>query len=287
MQPVRAGGSPLTAALSAGEAFGAIARSCIEHYEANRTGVLAGKDPEFLHQARVALRRLRTALDLFKPLFDERDWRRGRNQLRSLLRRLGPAREWDVFLAFTLAPAAAAAPADRGLAAMVRECESRRRVGAAGARRAAGAHPPSRIEDALRELRLRRGPAGRPARRHARTMLERCARRVRRRGKGVATLGAEDLHRLRLAVKRLRYALHYFAPLFRKRRIAAVREALENLQRVLGSANDCVVAAALLRKLGVEPGAAIARRNAAKLAAHRRELRLVWKAYRSAERGWE
>jgi len=49
MPPVRAGGSPVTAAMSAGDAFEAIVRSCRAHYEANRAGVLAGGDPEYPH----------------------------------------------------------------------------------------------------------------------------------------------------------------------------------------------------------------------------------------------
>ncbi|MDA0275057.1 MAG: hypothetical protein O3A06_10750 [Proteobacteria bacterium] len=45
MPPVRAGDSPVTAAMSAGDAFDAIARSCLAHYEANRAGCCASSDP--------------------------------------------------------------------------------------------------------------------------------------------------------------------------------------------------------------------------------------------------
>jgi len=273
--------------MGAGAAFGAIARACVEHYEANRAGIRAGNDPEYLHQGRVALRRLRTALGLFRPLLEERAGRRARKDLRRLLRRLGPARDWDVFLAFTLAPAMAAAPADRGLAALAHECEGRRRGAAARARRAAAAHPASQLKVTLGALPLRPKPARQPARQYACDALERCARRVRRRGKGIAKLGPADLHRLRLAVKRLRYALHYFAPLFQKRRVEAMRQALESLQQALGGAHDCMVAAALLRQLRGSARAGIARRNARKLAGHRRELKAAWKAFKAAESGWE
>lgn len=273
--------------MDAGAAFGAIARACLEHYEANRAGILAGEDPEYLHQGRVALRRLRTALGLFARVLEPHARRRLRRDLRRLLRRLGPARDWDVFMAFTLAPALAAAPGNKGLEALARRSERLRRLEGERARRAAAGFPAAQLERGLGALPLLEDAARLPVRRHARDALARCARRVRRRGRGLAGLDAAGLHRLRLAVKRMRYALHYFAPLFRKRRVEPLREALESLQHALGGANDCAMAAALLRKLRAAPGSVVARRNATKLAAHRKELRAAWKAFRAAREAWE
>jgi inorganic triphosphatase YgiF len=50
------------------EAFRYIALNCLEHFQRNEQGLLASKDPEFVHQARVALRRLRSAIKLFAPV---------------------------------------------------------------------------------------------------------------------------------------------------------------------------------------------------------------------------
>jgi len=274
-------------AMAAGAAFQAIARACLAHYEANHAGILAGEDPEFLHQGRVALRRLRTALGLFGPVLEQRARRVARTELRGLLRKLGPARDWDVFVAFTLAPALAAKPGDEDLEALLRRSDRFRQRAGERARRAAAAWPASRLERVLSELALRPGPARHSALRHAREVLARCARRVRRRGKGIGKLDPAGLHRLRLAVKRMRYALHYFAPLFRRNRVEPMREALESLQHALGGANDCAVASGLLRRLRAAPRSVVARRNAAKLAAHRGDLRAAWKAFRAAGKSWE
>ena len=273
--------------MDAGAAFGAIARACLEHYEANRPGILAGEDPEYLHQGRVALRRLRTALGLFGPVLEPRARRALRRDLRARLRKLAPARDWDVFVAFTLAPALAAAPGDAALGKLVRRSRRFRQRAWESAQRATAAWPASRLEHALGALAPLPQSVRVPARRHARDVLARCVRRVRRRGKGIGRLDAAGLHRLRLAVKRTRYALHYFAPLFRPRRVGPMREALESLQRALGGANDCAVAAVLLRELGAAPRSVLARRNAAKLAAHRKELRAAWRAFRAARQAWE
>jgi len=287
MQPVRAGGSPVDSAMTAGAAFGAIARACLAHYEANRAGILAGEDPEYLHQGRVALRRLRTALGLFGPALDQRGRRILRDELRGLLRKLGPARDWDVFVAFTLAPALAATSRNEGLETLMRRSDRFRQRAGERARQAVASWPASRLERALHALARLPDPARLPVRRHARDVLGRCTRRTHRRGKGIGTLDAAGLHRLRLAVKRMRYALHYFSPLFGKHRVEPMREALESLQHALGGANDCAVAAVLLRKLRAAPGSVVARRNAAKLAAHRKELRTAWKAFRAARQAWE
>ncbi|MGQ0510655.1 MAG: CHAD domain-containing protein [Betaproteobacteria bacterium] len=287
MRPVRAGSSPVVPAMDAGAAFHAIAGACVAHYGANRAGILSGEDPEYLHQGRVALRRLRTSLGLFGPVLGKQARRVLRKDLRALLRKLGPARDWDVFVAFTLAPALAATPGNKDLEALLRRSDRFRQRAGERARRAAASWPASRLGRALRELSLLPDSTRYPARRHAREVLARCARRVRKRGKGVGMLDPAGLHRLRLAVKRMRYALHYFAPLFGKRRVEPMREALESLQHALGGANDCAVAATLLRKLRAAPGAMVARRNADKLAAHRKELRAAWKAFRAAGDAWE
>jgi triphosphatase len=54
------------------EAFRTIALSCLEQFQRNEPGLLAGGEAEFIHQARVALRRLRSAIKLFAPVLPPR-----------------------------------------------------------------------------------------------------------------------------------------------------------------------------------------------------------------------
>jgi len=63
---------------------------------------IAGADPEYLHQMRVALRRLRTAFDIFADAAPDAAGLDG--ELRWLSRALERARDWDVFVADTLKP---------------------------------------------------------------------------------------------------------------------------------------------------------------------------------------
>ncbi|MEP9326573.1 CHAD domain-containing protein [Paraburkholderia phymatum] len=49
-------------------AFCTILHNCLEQVHANERGVVSGRDPSCVHQMRVGLRRLRSALDLFKEI---------------------------------------------------------------------------------------------------------------------------------------------------------------------------------------------------------------------------
>ncbi|MBC7780040.1 MAG: inorganic triphosphatase, partial [Proteobacteria bacterium] len=64
--PVKSGRLDLDEEASAEEAFCAVIRHCLAHLQANAGGVRRALDPEYVHQARVALRRLRSALVTFR-----------------------------------------------------------------------------------------------------------------------------------------------------------------------------------------------------------------------------
>ncbi|MCA1926713.1 MAG: inorganic triphosphatase, partial [Thiobacillus sp.] len=92
--PVRSGALALDPGQSMEDAFGAICRDALAHFQANLPGVLASDDIEFVHQARVALRRLRAILRVSRracvpppALLDG---------LRAIAAALGPTRDWDV-----------------------------------------------------------------------------------------------------------------------------------------------------------------------------------------------
>ncbi len=89
------------------DAFRAIALGCLAHLQANEAGVLTGDDIEFLHQARVAIRRLRAALRVFAPVLPAKFVRRWSAAWKAMAQSLGAARDHDVFRT-TLLPGLAA-----------------------------------------------------------------------------------------------------------------------------------------------------------------------------------
>ncbi|HSD62075.1 MAG TPA: CYTH and CHAD domain-containing protein, partial [Burkholderiales bacterium] len=109
--PRKAGTVGLAPETAVNEAFKAIIRACLVQLQANEDGMLEGRDPEYLHQMRVALRRLRSALGMFRAVLPREALEPPAQELKWLAGRLGPARDWDVFLGETLPRVAAPAGA--------------------------------------------------------------------------------------------------------------------------------------------------------------------------------
>jgi inorganic triphosphatase YgiF len=305
LHPVKARPSELEPTLTAIAAFRAICFACIEHLQANREGLLGGEDSEYLHQMRVALRRLRSAFSVFSTLLPEPAVEPPLAEIRWLARALGPARDWDVFNASTLVPIGAQLPGHRGLQSIKRACERLRDRARSRAQRAVASRRYQRMllglgawltgESWASLLPLERARALQgPVTGYAVTALERRLRRVRKRGKKLAHLKSAELHRLRIAVKKLRYTAMFFAPLFPERGSRAMLRALEALQDSLGGINDCGTADRFIREAGASTRGELGRQAqelltnwvAAARADHRRALRAAWKAFRAARRFW-
>ncbi|WP_296771141.1 CYTH and CHAD domain-containing protein [Thiobacillus sp.] len=249
--------------------FAAIVQTCLAQFQANLPGVRASDDIEYVHQARVALRRLRAALRLFRTacalppgLLDE---------LRALAATLGPARDWDVLCGETL-PAIAPHYPDaeswqQGMAAL----EARRSAVRAGMREAlAQAHPGAWLL-AMQRWLLRHGwhahPEGQavpaaqrfiqlsPLDAWVRRALQKGHRPIVRGARDFAALTPAQRHALRIAIKRQRYAAEFFQTLFDGRRQAGYLAALRTAQDSLGQANDAHIASGLLTAAGREAGA--------------------------------
>lgn len=242
--------APLHPKATIRDAFRAIARDCLAHLQANGPALVEARLPEAVHQTRVALRRLRAALSLFADVVDDD----AREALRARLSRyasaLGEARDLDVFLESGVADAETAAKARerRALAYehaldAARSDEARLLVLEALSWIEAGAWAENPELD-------------RPAAAYAADLLHERYRKLRRRSKRLAHRSPEERHRIRIALKKLRYAAEFFSGLFKgkkafKRRKDFIAAAAEFQER-LGDLNDREVAAALLRDLGAQ-----------------------------------
>lgn len=238
-----------------GEAFERIARSCLRHFRYNEDVLLRTGGVEPLHQARVGLRRLRTAFSLFEPLIAE-DGRADLlvAELRWLAAELGEVRNLDVLIA-----RAGHALHERLIVARERTFDH------------------VRVELASARMRLlmidlaewlafgdwRSSPMmHRDIEPFVTKQLERRRRQFKRRGKGLVGLDDGHRHKARIATKKLRYATQFFVSLYRTgkahRRYEQFLEPLETLQDRLGALNDLVIAPRILASLGIDakaPGA--------------------------------
>jgi triphosphatase len=247
----------LDAKMSAAEGFRAIAFSCLHHLAANREAILAG-DPEGVHQMRVGLRRLRAALSLFKSLIEGPELEAVKNDLKWLTEQLADARDFDVLVKESVMPLKDDAPA--GLAALEKELKARRDQGFAQARKAVQSPRYRRVvlktglwltggDWAASDDDIRRDLRAKPLCDLARDILDQRTAKVTKKLRKLEKMKDRQRHKLRIAVKKLRYGVDFFESLFgaarRRKRFAA---GLKDLQSALGRLNDIRVHRQFARK---------------------------------------
>jgi len=258
--PLKATMPDVTREMTVDAAFRSIAWNCIAQLQHNQNRLLQGYDPELIHQMRVAVRRLRSALSLFATAAPGIKDAGLNEALHWLASQLGPARDWDVFLGAMLPPVVTALPAEEGLVWLQQKaekvCLEKREqacVVAAGARYSElilrlGAwlwRAPWRTTTVSAELDM-------PVSVFAAQMLDRRYRRACRCGRHLKALTAEQRHALRIAAKKLRYAAEFFSGLYPGKPTRRYIQALSHLQDELGMLNDQVVAGRLLAQIVME-----------------------------------
>ncbi|WIW49903.1 CHAD domain-containing protein [Bradyrhizobium sp. 62B] len=252
------------------EAFATILRSCFLHLLQSLPAAEDGRNPEGVHQLRVSLRRLRSALDLMQSAGTLSNLDALGSEARWLAQELSAARDWDVFRLGTLPMIAKACPSVAGFDALGRAAAKRR---SDAYRKAQHALDDRRCvvfliglghwietrgwrnDVAAEDL----GQLAEPAVSFAQRVLSEQYAKVLKRGRRFKSRTVEDLHRVRLATKRLRYLGEFLLPLFADRKSAKkFAHRLADLQEELGAFNDMAVTASLLDGLGAEPDGAIA-----------------------------
>lgn len=304
-KPVRARPAMLTPELSVGEAFKAVMHANLAHLQANERGMLEGNDLEYLHQMRVALRRLRSAFDVFGPVMPEAVVAPVVAELKWLASSLGHARDWDVFVTETLPPIEKEFGAHGELRAFTERCRGLRRNASARARCAVRSARCRRLMLSLGGWLTsqgwlagadpdRRAALDAPVSGFAAKVLERRYNQVRKRGRRVGGLSAKELHRLRIAVKKFRYATDFFAGLYEGKPTREDLKRLSGLQDILGAINDSATVADLTAhgfdgtggEHAPEAKGILLGWSRGRAVTLRRELKGAWKTFRAAGRFW-
>jgi inorganic triphosphatase YgiF len=295
---------PLPASATLLQAVRLIVEECLAQVQANEAGVVGSAVGEYVHQMRVGLRRLRSALGLVKEVASPPPGLLA--ELRWAASELGRARDAEVLALETLprVPAPGGAGGDAGWA-LLREAAL---AAADAARREAveAVRTPRHVAWQLKLMQWATGlegaadeaahggkAASEAGTGRAPSLAEFSKRKLRRLRRRLVAKAeplekedgdAQQRHDLRIATKKLRYAIEMLG--LAQGRADAVRavKALATLQQQLGLLNDAEVAAALLARLvAVQPGfaaaAGYARGWLAADAAHRvRRLPKLWRA---------
>ncbi len=232
------------------EAFRVTVLECLAQVAANTQAVVQARDVEGLHQMRVGLRRLRVALDAFGDEFRTPALKELRKQTKAFTDTIAPARDLDVFLGELFdGPAGAGGPEEAF--AILRErargaCNEAWEQAVASVSSAefsiflddvaAAAETHSWFGAGL--ANLRRHSADASIKPTAERMLYEHLIRVRKRGRHMQSLDEHHRHRLRIALKKLRYAAEFFAPLYGQENVKRYIRRLKLLLEDLGALND-------------------------------------------------
>jgi len=286
---------PLAPTTPPDQALRQIVATCHADLVKYRAAVLASRRPLGIHQTRVALRRLRAALGLFRgsvrgPI-EERLVRALAAEAKWLAGECAPSRDLHVFLTETVdeLPPIVKRIGNR----LARLHLERARAALSGARFTEFDSQLTAFAEAPPATVGRLDTFGRE-------MLDERHARVERRGHKLASLDGQRLHRLRIAIKKLRYAAMFLRPAFATSRFASRRakayiEATVRLQGALGALNDRAVAAGILADIAraarptekVErPLSKLAKQAASGEKRRRRKLAQAWKTFEKAERFW-
>lgn len=261
--PVRASGIIVDAHAKVGEAFAVIGLACLDHAIANARAIRHG-DTEGIHQMRVGLRRLRAALSVFKKMLPGAETEAVKRELKWLTAQLDRARDLDVLLTGRVrslrhAPAIAddVGLLERDLDAARAACLEHAKAAVDSARfRKIGlrvalwladgdwSHSSAAAVMACRQMRVAEFAAA---------VLTKRAKKILRKAPKVDELDPHARHKLRIGIKKLRYACDFFASVFAGGKRDARREryckALKSLQGHLGTLNDIEVHKRLARSV--------------------------------------
>lgn len=302
--PIRADDTPalaedvtLSASISAERAYHAILRSCLHQIAQNRSAILSGLDPEGPHQLRVGLRRLRTALRLFRPIINPRSTGPLDDAAQRLALAVGRLRDLDVLAADIVAPLLAAAPARIDLAQLERYLETLR---SERREEIAALLASQTFNDFLFDLATYTETRGwiapediSQSERLAVPVTDFCGvaldgqwHRLQKYGSRLSSLTIPERHDMRKALKKFRYGLEFFAGLSQKTERRAYLKRLKSLQDVFGYLND-VAMAELLLDLPLpagQTGTDLAQSCGFVIGWHEAEARHAW---RLAQKSWE
>ncbi len=241
-------------------AFKTIADACLRQFSINEERLQAGIEVEAVHQARVAIRRLRAVFSLFGKVVRGDDVDAVRAGLKWISDLLGAARDLDVFSQTRMSEVMLEHPGVPGLEELSRRIETKRHA----------AH--NRLREAISSQRFRQlmldvahcvhdgawirdaeaAARDEPLLKIAKAELQRRFDAVLRKGKSVRGHDALKRHRVRIKAKRLRYMGEFLKPLAAGAAYAKTVKQLEKLQDLLGALNDEIAGERLLGQLAEE-----------------------------------
>ena len=303
--PIKIGLPEIPRSASAVQAFKLIAKQVLAQIEANESGAAKNVDPEYVHQMRIAVRRLSSLIGAYSKVISHPAVQSYKDELKRLEKALGPARDMTVVITEIWPSLRAALPINRPVEKidsfwnsrqhattrqLVRALAARRYKQTTSAFKSWLDTAPSSIEWTPKQLVRLAGPA----RDFASDLLGCRDAKVRHFGGSLKSSNDAQMHALRIRIKKLCYAVDSFGSLFERKVVDNLEKRLARLQSVLGDMHDQSiverqVAHALKRvsrRAGAQIFSAIAAWRTPRAKEIRHKLRVAWRKYRHAKRFW-
>ncbi len=305
--------SPVQPHHSVDDVLATVIGTCIRQFTANWPAFERGDSPggtqgggkEPVHQMRVAMRRLRAAFGLFHRGFPCRDFVALREEAKRIASAMGDARNWDVFADLVHDGPGRGFSQDPGFAPLLVASGELRTAGHATVDALLKSGETTRFVLSALTFVARRGwrnemlgadlpTLSAPAAGFAARCLARLDKQVRKRGRHIVELPADSRHEVRIALKKLRYATDFFAPLFPDTHsVRSYARAAARLQDVLGRFNDMAMATDLVNRLPLDNDPAASRAAGIVLGWYGRDatmttddLQETWRRFRKAKPFW-
>jgi len=227
-----------------------VLRSQLDRMLSHEAGTRLGEDPEELHDMRVAVRRLRAAIRLFRPVLKP-GWKKVRDELAWFAEELGRVRDLDVLIGRIegwLPKLGKSADSTLTLLEELRAIRKERRI------QLLAALDSTRFEELIKSFRsnlpeVRTGEAQGAVQVKVPALIGRRARRFFDRARELtAESTGPDRHQVRILAKRFRYAVDFSIPVYGLR-AERVSSTLGELQDILGAHQDAFVAKSFLETL--------------------------------------
>jgi CHAD domain-containing protein len=268
--PVNARPLRISKGMSVEDAFRVTMLECLAHVAANVASVTRAREVEGLHQLRVGLRRLSVAFSAFGEEFRTPAQRELQVRTKAFSEAIAPARDLDVF-AEELLPPVVKGIGDNSVFALLRERLDHAREDAwdRAVESVSSVEFAVLLDDVAVAAQSRAWTSGddlknrlavrAPVKSVAARLLDEYLIKARKRGRHIKGLEQRDCHRLRISLKKLRYATEFYGPLFKKKKVKRYTKSIKELQDLLGALNDAGQVRATLSQLtgGDMPGARV------------------------------
>lgn len=241
------------------QALADIYPACIANMIDNEDACLDGTDPEGVHQMRVSVRRLRTSLKVFGAVMDPARVSWMADDLKWLGGKLGPARDWDVYITEMVAQVSGYGVNDAAMQTLIAAAEEKRARAYDTVRRTLRSARYAKLMFRLTAFVAVEGwlampldtsdPLLKPLEESAGDILTRPHRKLIKQARGLAEQDMEARHEVRIRLKKLRYAVDFLRGVYPGAQTRKYIKSLQVLQDQFGHLNDVAQALKLTGEL--------------------------------------